>query len=668
PKYISTVDSGNLVGHLLVLKQGLLSLPHKKIEHTKLVQGLRDTLYVIDESLEDKELLKDTIQEMEEICSCNLTAHEIKAKINSIKERILPILENKANEYKNDTYFWKQIFIKQIESAQKGFEIFTPWILLTTVPTKFIDLVPIPTNYCLIEIVKTASQLSVVAKTHQATTNTAAENEWLEKFITALTNSISIAEKQIIAAENLAQQCDAFTDVEWDFLYDKASSLFTIGYNVQEHRADASYYDLLASEARLAAFICIAQGKLPEESWFALGRLLTNVKGNSILLSWSGSMFEYLMPLLVMPTYDNTLLDQTYKAAVKWQIDYGKQVGIPWGISESGFNMINANSNYQYRAFGAPGLGLKRGLEEDSVIAPYASALALMVAPNQACENLQALHEFGFEGRYGMYEAIDYTPSRLAPGQSNAIIYSFMSHHQGMSLLSLAYLLLDMPMQKLFEAEPQFKATLLLLQERIPKATTFYAHTTDIADINYAPSGTETRVITTPNTTIPEVQLLSNGKYHVMVTNAGSGYSKWKGLAVTRWREDVTRDNWGTFCYIKDVETEDYWSNTFQPALKKEDKYEAAFSQGRVDFRTINKEIETHTEIVVSPEDDIEMRRVRITNISDKRRTIEVTSYAEVVLAHPDSDLMQPAFSNLFVQTEIVPNQHAIICTRRPRS
>lgn len=469
-------------------------------------------------------------------------------------------------------------------------------------------------------------------------------------------------------AEDLAEQCNELADIEWDFLYDKSSRLFTIGYNVQQHHIDASYYDLLASEARLCTFICIAQGKIPEDSWFALGRLLTNVDGSPILLSWSGSMFEYLMPLLVMPTYENTLLDQTYKAVVEWQIKYSKHKGLPWGISESGYNMINATASYQYRAFGAPGLGLKRGLEEDTVIAPYASTLALMVMPEKACENLELLYKNGFEGQYGFYEAIDYTPSRLPRGQSSAIVYSFMAHHQGMSLLSLAYLLLDKPMQKLFESEPQFKAALLLLQERIPKATSFFAHTTDISDINYVASETETRIINTPDTAIPQVQLLSNGRYHVMVTNAGAGYSRWRDIAVTRWREDVTRDNWGTFCYIRDLKNGAYWSIAHQPSLRKGDKYEVAFSHGHVDIRTLRNQIEAHTEMIVSPEDDIEIRRTRITNRSNTRRTIEVTSYAEVVLASAASDLMQPAFSNLFVETEIIPLRRAIRCTRRPRS
>ena len=459
--------------------------------------------------------------------------------------------------------------------------------------------------------------------------------------------------------------------MEYDFLYDKARHLLAIGYNVGERRRDSSYYDLLASEARLSSFVAIAQGQLPQESWFALGRLLTTAGGEPILLSWSGSMFEYLMPLLVMPTYENTLLDQTCKAAVERQIEYGNQRGVPWGMSESGYNTVDVHLNYQYRAFGVPGLGLKRGLAEDLVIAPYASALALMVAPEEACLNLQRLAAEGLEGKYGFYEAIDYTPSRLPRGQSSAVVRSFMAHHQGMSLLSLAYLLLDRPMQKRFESDPLFQATTLLLQERIPKATAFHLHTAELSDIRAISGGPEmpVRVFSSPDTPIPEVQLLSNGRYHVMVTNAGGGYSRWKDLAVTRWREDSTRDNWGTFCYIRDVTSGAFWSTAHQPTLKRARQLTRRFSRrGGRNSGAATTTIDTHTEIVVSPEDDIELRRVHITNRSRTRRTIDVTSYAEVVLAPPAADALHPAFSNLFVQTEIIRERQAILCTRRPRS
>src|SRR5665811_418052 len=268
------------------------------------------------------------------------------------------------------------------------------------------------------------------------------------------------------------------------------------------------------------------------------------------------------------------------------------------------------------------------------------------------------------------YEAIDYTPSHVPRGQLHAVVRSFMAHHQGMSLLSFAHLLLDRPMQKRFGSDPLFQATTLLLQERVPRAMAIYSRLAEVSDMRAGADGEETpvRVIRHPNSPSPELQLLSNGRYHVMITSAGGGYSRWNDIAVTRWREDGTCDNWGAFCYIQDLKTGEYWSNTHQPTGKKAEKYEAAFSEGRVDFRTNHNEIETHTEIVVSHEDDIEMRRVRISNSSGKRRTIAVTSYAEVVIAPAASDLSQPTFSNLFVQTEILPVQHAILCTRRPRS
>ncbi len=237
-----------------------------------------------------------------------------------------------------------------------------------------------------------------------------------------------------------------------------------------------------------------------------------------------------------------------------------------------------------------------------------------------------------------------------------------------MILLSLAHVLLDRPMQKRFESDPLFKATLLLLQERIPKAAPLHSHPAELSAIRGIAGGPEApvRVFASPDTPMPEVQLLSNGRYHVMVTNAGGGSSRWKDLAVTRWREDSTCDNWGTFCYIRDVASGDFWSTAHQPTLKRAAHYEAIFTEARAEFRRRDNDFESHTEIVVSPEDDIELRRLRITNRSRTRRTIDVTSYAEVALAPPAADALHPAFCNLFVQTEIVPQRQAILCTRRP--
>ncbi len=393
-------------------------------------------------------------------------------------------------------------------------------------------------------------------------------------------------------------------------------------------------------------------------------------------------MFEYLMPLLVMPTYENTLLDQTYRAAVRRQIAYGKQRGVPWGISESGYNTFDAHMNYQYRAFGVPGLGLKRGLAEDLVIAPYASALALMVAPEAACANLERLAAEGHESAYGLYEAVDYTPrecrKRQCPCQRQQLLHGrrprprsgvnvrqFMAHHEGMSLLALAYLLLDKPMQRRFEADPELRAADLLLQERVPKAVAPIFPTSPKPAPRAATSAEEEgtmRVFTDPGGPVPEVHLLSNGRYHVMITSAGGGYSRWRDLAVTRWREDATRDCCGTFCYLRDLDSGVLWSTAWQPTLKPAKRYQAIFTQSRAEFRRSDDRIDTHTEISVSPEDDIELRRITITNRSKLPRTIELTSYAEVVLALPAKDLMISAGTGLDQ-----PEHGAVVVSGQPR-
>jgi cellobiose phosphorylase len=472
------------------------------------------------------------------------------------------------------------------------------------------------------------------------------------------------------ALEGLAARAGALTAAEQDFLYDSSRHLMTIGFNVDERRADTGYYDLLASEARLGVFVAIALGQIGQDGWFALGRLLTAAAGVPVLLSWSGSMFEYLMPMLLMPSYENTLLHQTCIGAVQRQIEYGKQQGVPWGISESGYNATDTAMNYQYRAFGVPGLGLKRGLADDLVVTPHASMMALMVAPEQACENLQRLAAAGAAGPHGMYEAIDYTPARLPRGQKSAVVRSFMAHHQGMGLLALAHLLQGRPMQRHFEANPSLQATLLLLQERVPRVVTIQPDIEERVATRSGPvtEATPVRLISGADTATPEVQLLSNGRYHVMVTASGGGYSRWNDIAVTRWHEDTTSDNWGTYCYLRDAASGAVWSTAHQPTRTSGSHYEAIFSEGRAEFRRRDGEIETHTEIVVSPEDDIELRRVRITNGSSTRRTVEVTSYSEVVLASPVADALHPAFSKLFVQTEILEQPAAVLCTRRARS
>ena len=672
PYYISSVDSGNLAAHLLTLRQGILALPYHKIVEPKLFEGMSDTLRILIDAAgkKDQDLLVQISKDLE--LAVNSPPTTLAAAW-----QVLNRLALSAGKTENDfiaspnieAVRWARALAKQCRSALDELTFLAPWINLPDLPdmnSYFHGTDKIPT---LNDLVKLESELPVIRQGISADM-TIEKIEGLNNFQMLIKEAGKRAVERISIIKHLAKQSIELSDMEYTFMYDNTRHLLSVGYSVDNNRRDTSYYDLLASEARLSTFVAIAQGHLPQESWFALGRLLTTSGGNPILLSWSGSMFEYLMPLLVMPTYENTLLNQTYKAAVKRQIEYGKQRSVPWGISESCYNTIDVNLNYQYRAFGVPGLGLKRGLAEDLVIAPYASVLALMVEPEAACINLQRLASEGLIGKYGFYEAVDYTTSRLPRGQSSVVVKSFMAHHQGMSLLSLAYQILDQPMQKRFESDLLFEATMLLLQERIPKTTLFYLHTLGLSDTHTVSGISETpmRIIKNPSTTIPEVQLLSNGRYNVMITNAGGGYSRWKDIAVTRWHEDSTCDNWGTFCYIRNAESGEFWSTAFQPTLKRTKNYETTFSEGHAEFRRRDYDFDIHTEIVVSPEDDIELRRVHLKNCSRTRKVIDVTSYAEVVIAPSASDMQHPAFSNLFVQTQIIHERQAILCTRRPRS
>jgi cellobiose phosphorylase len=646
PLYISAVDSGNLAGHLLTLGPGLLGLIDEPVFRPRLLQGLLDTLGVLHDALDGTaaSVLNPLRRELEAaLATPPVNTSAAVALLQRQLDHAHALAQTVAVEPGSDAEFWLDALLGQCSDLCDEAVAFN----LDAPPDDDAGFSGIPT-------LRQLARIEPLCWPSEAGADALREH----------------ARERIAMLEQLAHQAGALALMDYRFLYDGARDLLAIGYNVDERRLDASYYDLLASEARLASFVAIAQGQLPQDNWFSLGRLLTTSGGEPVLLSWTGSMFEYLMPMLVMPSYEGTLLDQTCRAAVARQIEYGAQLNLPWGVSESGYNTVDTHFTYQYRAFGVPGLGLKLGLGDDVVIAPYASTMALMVAPAAATKNLQRLAEAGARGRFGLYEAIDYTPARLPLGQTSALVRSFMAHHQGMSLLALDYALLGRPMQRRFESDPQFQATSLLLQERVPKTAAEYLHATGFPEFDGQPRAAEARlrVFTDPDRPRPAVQLLSNGRYHVMVTSAGGGYSRSRDLAVTRWREDITRDNWGMFSYLRDVDSGEYWATAYQPTLKKTELYEAIFSDARAEFRVRERDFDAHTEIVVSPEDDIELRRTRITNRGRTRRTIELTSYAEVVLSPPVADALHPAFSKLFVQTELVPQLQAIVCTRRPRA
>ncbi|MEO8226837.1 MAG: glucoamylase family protein, partial [Gemmatimonadota bacterium] len=598
PAYVSTVDSGNLAGHLLALKQACLAPAAVSDGQLRAVVQAAIELAVAALAAPGGAAAATQLRAtLRELARRETTLTAVAAQVRQAEARVTP-----APAMANSLW-WMRWVVARIEEADSG--------EAATVSAE------------------ASSRLAVIARRSHAYA------------------------------------------VEMDFtvLFDRRRKLFSIGYQESTGSLDSSLYDLLASEARLASYVAVAKDDVPPEHWFRLGRALTVAGGDTALLSWSGSMFEYLMPVLVMKSLPATLLDQTHRAAVRRQIAHGRDHNLPWGMSESAYNLRDREGTYQYRAFGVPALALKRGLSKDQVVAPYATMLALMVDPDSAMENCALLEREGVLGPWGFHDAIDYT--RTLPEEKSAVVWNYMAHHIGMSMVALGNALTNHVWQERFHAEPLARSAELLLGERIPRR--FIAREPQPETFAETPERGErerpaVRDFDTADTAQPRVALLGAMPYTVLITNSGAGSTRYEHLAVTRWRSDSTADDRGIWCYIRDIEEDRVWSAAHQPVGAPADQYDVAFASDRVSFHRRDGEIETRLEIAVVPDDRAEVRRVTITNHSWTAREIEVTSYGEIVLSTQEADRAHPAFGNLFVETEWVETHNAILATRRPRS
>jgi len=485
PMYVSTVDSGNLSACLFAVRVALRALPDKTIIDQRVFTGLQDTLRILDECIAGiadhtnvghasrTSVLAEFQTTVQSACHSAPTLIEARSCLKRMTKCARKLLDSVDDTAFSVAHWWAQALYGECSDALAEIDFLLPWISLLPVSDKSVS----DKNGQIEELDKMltmrhlanleSSSIALMSKQLLGPVFSNTSDGCLNNLEELITVSSQRARAALVAIEKLTYLSSEFAHMEFGFLYDKARRLLATGYNQSEKNLDSARYDLLASEARLSYFIAIAQGQIPKECWFKLRRDLSTVDGQGVLLSWNGSMLEYLMPLLVMPAYDHTLLNQTYQSAVKRQIQYGNERGVPWGASASSYNSIDDDHNYRYAAFGVPGLGLKHGLADDLVIAPHATALALMVAPAEALKNLKRLSCHGFIGKYGFYDAIDYTPERVPAGESHVIVRSFMAHHQGMTLLSISKLVLESPMQELFEGEPEFNAIISLLQEPV---------------------------------------------------------------------------------------------------------------------------------------------------------------------------------------------------------
>ncbi|MEO6906922.1 MAG: glucoamylase family protein, partial [Abditibacteriaceae bacterium] len=734
PRYVSTVDSGNLLGALTTLESGFRECQNAPLLDQFVLDGALDTIAVLEETLhlpDDKwgKEITDLVQQLKVLLSetpCspqeilsrlrqalplaeNLTLH-IRPQEADLKAIAFPQPSNTLDPRQGavELNYWVAALEQQLQGWNHLCNRYLQWYeKLAETTSEFLaplgaEIVAARQN--LLETIPSLEDLGhgnlpdakVLLDAAENLPQPAGLNDWLINFKTSYERAQWLAGEMLASSHELLDRARKLADdVDLTFLYDPALELFTIGFDVDELRLDSSYYDLMSSECRITSLMAIARRDVPVEHWWALGRRFARAYGQTVMLSWSGTMFEYLMPVLLHEQRQNTLLYRSNQAAVQTQMKYAKRRGIPWGISEAAFSALDANSIYQYKAFGVPELGLQRGHENDLVVAPYASLMALQIAPRAAIDNLKVLQSLGAYGVYGFYDSVDFSRQRLddtprqealmrsvnpfQQGERGTIVRTFMVHHQGMGLLAIANLLIRRGdgqgvMQHRYHADPRIRAITPLLHERVPTMPVLLsAHQEQQLPERKITSMGLTEPVAdrfrTPDTPTPHAHLMSNGHYHLMVSNSGGGYSKWNNFDITRWRADTTTDSMGSFFYIRDIDSRVLWSAAHHPVRRAARYQNIDFKAEKVDFRRRDADIETQTEVFVSPEDDVEIRLITLTNHSTHERNLEITSYQELALAPHAADRAHPAFAKLFVQTEALQNESdcALLAWRRLR-
>ena len=702
PRYISTVDSGNMLGHFYTLLSILDQAPQSGILSHNHFEALREKLEdaISAQSSSSEEEFRKSLHSFKDSISVQ-SSKGVATHLGSLLTRgpaILEAVRSLENSASTPSHALRNLGVLLEDLLETGRLV--AWLLplqelaalartsqlkhdprgdpIENLLSKSIALLQqfegsTPSLTTLHDIHEKLS--SAVSAVGTRTTGSQVESI-IQRLAAALEHSsVALSAVASAIAQGQEQVHKLIKDMDFSFLYDEGRNLFTIGFNSEHARKDASFYDLLASEARLLSFLAVARGEVPQKHWFSLGRALASTAGGKALISWSGTMFEYLMPFIVMKNFPTTILGRTGRAVVGAQIHYGARQSSPWGISESAYSGVDFEKTYQYRAFGVPGLGLKRGLSEDLVVSPYSTMLAISFAPSvdAAITNLRHLEAEGARGEYGFYEAVDYTPSRHTRVEGKHIVQSFFAHHQGMSLVSINNALNNDIMCERFHLQPIVKSAELLLHERFPeRVAAIVPHEPELETIHREEAEVEApglEIISSPHTMAPRVRVLSNGRYSVVIDAAGSGFSSFdKNIILSRWREDPTTTSHGSFIYLHDARQQRTWSAGYQPTKAQPDSYEAIFSPGRAEFKRFDDKVFVHTEITVAPEDDVELRRVTITNLGDRERELDVVSYVEPVLSERRADTAHPAFNKLFIRSEPLPDYDAIICSRRPRT
>ena len=687
PRYVSTVDSGNFAGCLVALEQGCRQVTGAPVLRAAAWEGLADSLDLLEEAVrpvsEARSALRSLISRMRsEVEEGYANPDDAYARLcvlsgdasAELDREMLALLETGA--LRHDAAALGALrtstvrFHRQLVQMRHEIDLLLPWLALKdepavgalVPPAKLqLDQVPAASRGLLAEVDRWEGDRRDGGDLSPDLQGSA------DRVREALRRSEAHARTLIDELLDLATRAEEeVRGMDFRLLYDGERKLFRIGYNATQDQVDDNHYDLLASEARLASYLAIVKGDVPDSHWTTLGRPMTQVSGSPVLLSWGGTMFEYLMPSLLMRSREGTLLARTCELVVEAHIAYGEKTGAPWGISESAYARLDSQQTYQYQSFGVPGLGFRRGLEEDSVIAPYASVLAVSVRPRAVVDNIRRLETMGMLGTYGLFEALDMHPERSQPaGRPFTVVRSYMAHHQGMLLVALDNVLNDQIMVKRFHADTETQTGELLLNERAPATAPREWPMAKVAES--AEAVTLETPVAAPPPWLPDAQgrpqafVLGNGRLSNVLTDSGGGGLRFEGLAMTRFQPDVVGSGGGTSIYLRDEETGRLWLSTSEGGR-------TAFAAHKVEFHQRDQEISVHVDVAIAPADDVEVRHITLHNETARTRYLAVTSAGEPVLLPSGQMATHPAFTRMFIESEFVPDLDALVFERRPQA
>ncbi len=684
PRYVSTVDSGNLLACLWVLEQGIQDILRAPVTGALSLRGLNDTLSVVEEKCGDDPSTATELHALRRLLRGVKERHELPARFRLAADPVRKLREthrwHSDESSLDERAYWVDRLSSELASWSATADGYLRWLeKLAQLPDSTLLQIGPDAVTLRRRALQTTPSIATLADGSHTHVDSILEwrlrglhhgiSTWLDELAAEYGAARSRAAETMRAFRKISEAAATLAaGIDMRFLYDEPVKLFGVGYAVGGPRTFTSHYDLLASECRVASLIAIAKGDVPAEHWYAMSRPFTKSKSGEALLSWSGTMFEYLMPLLFTRTFENSLLERACQDAVARQIEYGAENALPWGISESGYSAIDANRVYQYRAFGVPALALDPGAEGDLVVAPYATLLSLQVNAPAALHNMERFEGFGLSGPSGFYEAIDFTRENKSEGDRGIVIYSYMAHHQGMSFAAMNNVLHHDVLQRRFHNDLRIRAVETLLFEGIP-ITQLPIEEVRIktSPFRVLSPGEGVDRVWTEETAVPRAHLFGNGRSSLMVTNSGGSYLRWNDFDITRWRSDPTLDPWGAFIYVRDLDSGEVWATSHKPFATETGESSIRFAAHRAEYRRRVEGIETILDVTLAEEDDAALRRICISNRSMRRRRLEFTSYMELAMTPHAADKAHPAFAKMFIETEC-PEPGVLVAHRRPRS